>query len=74
LHNEEFHNLYSPNIERMINSRRVGHAAHGGNEKCIQNIGFKPEGKRPLRSLRGGWEDNIELEKEMFGSVGGLIL
>jgi hypothetical protein len=39
LHNEELHNLYSsPNIIRMIKSRRVrwtGHVARrGGDEEC----------------------------------------
>jgi hypothetical protein len=39
LHNEELHNLYSsPNIIRMIKSRRIrwaGHVARMGEEQCI---------------------------------------
>jgi hypothetical protein len=39
LHNEEFHNMYSsPNIIRMMKSRRmrwVGHVARMGEEECI---------------------------------------
>jgi hypothetical protein len=39
LHNEELHNLYSsPNIIRMINSRRMrltGHVARMGEKECI---------------------------------------
>jgi hypothetical protein len=36
LHNEELHNLYSsPNIIRMIMSRRMRWAGHVGNEGCI---------------------------------------
>jgi hypothetical protein len=38
LHNKELHNLYhSPNINRMIKSRRIrwtGHIAHGREEEC----------------------------------------
>jgi hypothetical protein len=39
LHNEELHNLYdSPNVIRLINSRRMGGACimHGRNEKRTQ--------------------------------------
>jgi hypothetical protein len=43
LHNEELNDLYSsPNIIRVIKSRRMrwlGHIAHGGGEKCIQDFG-----------------------------------
>jgi hypothetical protein len=39
LHNEQLHNLYSsPNIIRMIKSRRIswaGHIARMGDEECI---------------------------------------
>jgi hypothetical protein len=52
LHNEELHNLYSsPNIIRMIKSRRMrwaGHVARMVTERnaCRILVG-KPEGKRP---------------------------
>ena len=43
LHNEEPDDLYcSPNIVRVIKSRRmrsVGHAAFGGGERCMQSFG-----------------------------------
>jgi hypothetical protein len=43
LHNEEFHNSYtSPNIIRVIKSKRMrwaGHVIHGRDEKYIQNFG-----------------------------------
>ena len=63
LHNEEFNDLYtSPNI-RVMKSRRIrwtGHVAHmGGEERCIQVLVGKPEGKRPLGRPRRRWEDNI---------------
>ena len=44
LHNEELNNLYcSPNIVRVIKSRRLGWAGHvarmGEEERCIQGFG-----------------------------------
>jgi hypothetical protein len=53
LHNEEFHNLYSsPNIIRMIKSRRMkwaGHVARMGEKRNAYKIMVgKPAGKRPL--------------------------
>jgi hypothetical protein len=60
LHNEELHNLYSsPNIIRMMESRRirwVGHVARMGEQRNAYRILVgKPEGKRPLRRPRRGW-------------------
>jgi hypothetical protein len=44
LHNEELHNLYaSPNIIRVIKSRRMrwsGHVVRMGDEKYIQYLGW----------------------------------
>jgi hypothetical protein len=62
LHNEELHNLYSsPNIIRLIKSRRmrwVGHVARMGEEtKMYKVLVGKPEGKRPLERPRRRWED-----------------
>jgi len=44
LYNEELNDLYtSPNIVRVIKSRRMGWAGHvacmGGEERCIQGFG-----------------------------------
>jgi hypothetical protein len=43
LHNEELNDLYSsPNIIRVIKSRRMrwaGHVARRGKERCIQDFG-----------------------------------
>jgi len=52
LHNEELNDLYSsPNIVRVIKSRRmrwVGHVAHMGERRGIYRVLVgKPEGKRP---------------------------
>jgi hypothetical protein len=35
---------------------------HGRDEKCIQNLGGKPEGKRPLGRPRRKWEDNVRMD------------
>jgi hypothetical protein len=64
LHNEELHDLYSsPNIVRVIKSRRMrwaGHVARMG-EVCTGIWCGKPEGKRPLGRPRRRWEDNIKI-------------
>jgi hypothetical protein len=40
LHNEELSDLYSsPNIVRVIKSRRMRWAGHGGGEMCVQDFG-----------------------------------
>ena len=53
LHNEEPNDLHSsPNIVRVIKSRRmrwVGHVAHLGEERGVYRVLVgKPEGRRPL--------------------------
>jgi hypothetical protein len=57
LHNEELNDLYSsPNIVRMIKSRRMrwaGHVACMGEERAVYRVLVgNPEGKRPLGSPR----------------------
>jgi hypothetical protein len=53
LHNDELHSLYSsPNIVRVIKSRRmrwVGHVACIGEERSVYRVLVgRPEGKKPL--------------------------
>jgi hypothetical protein len=53
LHDEELHNLYSsPNIMRMIKSRRMKWAEHvarmGETRNAYRILVGKPGGKRPL--------------------------
>jgi hypothetical protein len=67
LHNEALHNLYSsPNIIRLIKSRRMrwtGHVARMGETRNTYRILVgKPEGKRPLGRARRWWVDNIKMD------------
>jgi hypothetical protein len=65
--NVELHNLYSsPNIVRVIKSRRLrwaGHVAGMGEGRGVHRVLVgKPEGKRPLGRRRRRWEYNIKLD------------
>jgi hypothetical protein len=67
LHNEELHNLYSsPNIIRMIKSRKMIWAGHVSRMAETRNacriLVGKPEGKRPLGGPRLRWVDNIKID------------
>jgi hypothetical protein len=61
----------SPNIIRMIKSRRMrwtGHVARMGEKRNAHRILVgKPEGKRPLGRPRGRWVENI---KTNFRAIG----
>ena len=59
-------NLYcTPNIIRVIKSRRIrwaGHVARMGETRSAYSVLVeKPEGKRPLGKPRCGWEGNIKM-------------
>jgi hypothetical protein len=75
LHNEELNDLYcTPNIVRVIKSRRMrwaGHVARMGEGRgvCRFLVG-KPEGRRPLGRPRHRWEDNIEMDIQEVGCGG----
>jgi hypothetical protein len=67
LHNEELHNLYSsPNIIRIIKSRRMRWAGHVPRMEEKNNaytiLVGKPEGKRPLGRPRRRSVDNIKMD------------
>ena len=72
LHNEELNNLYSsPNIVRVIISRRMrwaGHVAHMGEERGVYRfLVGKPEGRRPLGRPRRRWMDSIRMDLQEVG-------
>jgi hypothetical protein len=75
LHNDELHSLYSsPNIVRVMKSRRMrwaGHVAHMREGRGIYSILVgRPEGKRPLKRCRCRWEDNIKTDIMEIGIDG----
>jgi len=67
LHNEELNDLYSsPNIVRVIKSRRMrsaGHVVRMGEERGVYRALLgKPEGRRLLGKPRCRWVDNIRMD------------
>ena len=75
LHNEELNDPdCSPNIVRVIKSRRmrwVGHVMHMGEGRGVYRVLVgKPEGKRPLGKPRRRWEDNIKIDLQELGCGG----
>jgi hypothetical protein len=72
LHNDELHNLYfSPNIVRVIKSRRMrwaGHVARMGEKRGVYRVLVgRSEGKRPLGRPRRRWEDDIKMDLREIG-------
>jgi hypothetical protein len=75
LHNDELHNLYSsPNILRVIKSRRMRWAGHvlcmGEGRGVYRVLVGRPECKRPLGRPRRRWEDNIKMDLREIGIDG----
>jgi hypothetical protein len=67
LYNDELRDLYSsPNIVRVIKSRRMRWAGHVA--RMVEGRGVyrvlvgRPESKRPLGRPRCRWEDNIKMD------------
>jgi hypothetical protein len=72
LHNGELHNLYSsPNIIRMMKSRKMRWAVHVARMSDKRNtygiLVGKPEGNRPLGKPRHKWVDNIKIDLRDIG-------
>jgi hypothetical protein len=72
MHNDEIHSLYSsPNIVRVIKSRRMRwaeHVARMGEGRCVYRVLVgRPEGKIPLGRPRHRWEDNIKMDIRDIG-------
>ena len=76
LHNEELYRLYrSPNIVRVIKSRRLRWAEHVArieeSRSAFQILTGKPTGRRHLGRPRRRWEDNIRMDLEEIGINAG---
>jgi hypothetical protein len=74
-HNKELHDLYSsPNIVRVIKSRRMRGAKHVARMRQDRGVYSvlvgKPEGKRPLGRPRRRREDNIRMALQEVGCGG----
>ena len=72
LHNEELNDFYcSPNMVRVIKSRRMrwaGHVARMDEERGVYRVLVgKPEGKRPLGRPKRRWEDNNRMDLQEVG-------
>ena len=72
LHNKELNDFYSsPNIVRVIKSRRMrwaGHVAHMGEERGVYRVLVgKPEARRSLGRPRRRWADNIRTNLQEVG-------
>jgi len=75
LHNEGLNDLHSsPNIVRMIKSRRMrwaGHVARLGERRGVYMVLVgKPEGTKPLGRPRRRWKDNIKKDLRDVGCGG----
>jgi hypothetical protein len=72
LHNKELNDLYSsPNIIRVIKSRRMRWAGHvgrmGDKRDAYRILVGRPEGRRPLGRHRRRGEDNIKTGLQEVG-------
>jgi hypothetical protein len=75
LHNDELHSLYSsPNIVRVIKSRKLrwaGHVVRMGKGRGVYRVLVgKSEGKIPRGRARRRWEDNIKPDLREIGIDG----
>jgi hypothetical protein len=76
LHNDELHSLYSsPNIVRVIKSRRMrwaGHVARMGKGRGVYRVLVgRSEDKKAMRRYRHRWEDNIKMDLREIEIDGG---
>jgi hypothetical protein len=75
MYNDELHSLHSsPNIVRVIKSRRMrwaGHVARMREGRSVYRVLVgRSEGKRPLGRPRRRWEDNIKMSFREVGIDG----
>jgi hypothetical protein len=77
LHNEELNDLYSsPNIIRVIKSRRMGWAGNvarmSERRGAYRILVGRNKGRRPLGRPRRRWEDNNKMDLQEMGWGHGL--
>jgi hypothetical protein len=64
-YNEEIHNLFSPNITRVIKSRTMEYMRNAHTKErreTNKNLGGGAEGKRPFQRPRLRWEVNVKTD------------
>jgi hypothetical protein len=78
LHNDELHSLYSsPNIVRVIKSRRMrwaGHVARMGDGRGVHRFWLGGPKVRALGRPRRRWENNIKLREIRFDGANWIRL
>ena len=70
LHNEELNDMYSPNIVRVIKSRRMrwaGHVSRMGERRGVYRFWWGNLRERPHGRPRRRWEDNIKMDLRELG-------
>jgi hypothetical protein len=71
IHNEELSDLYSPNLFRVMKSRRMRWAEHvarmGESTFVYRVLVVKPERKRPVGRPRRRWENNSKMDLQEVG-------
>jgi hypothetical protein len=72
LHNKKLYALYpAPDVIRVIKSRRMRWAGYVARMReriyACRVLEGKPEGRRPLGTLRRRWEDNIKMDLREVG-------
>ena len=45
-------------------------STYGGEDRCMQTLVGKPDGKRPLGRSRHRWEDNMRMDLQEMGNGG----
>jgi len=71
LHNEEFHGLYdSPNVVKIIKSRRLrwaGHVLRMGEKRLYSILVGRSDRRRPLGRPIRRWEENMRRDPREVG-------